>query len=642
LIIVPVAIEVTRVTQARILIVEDEFIVARDLQERLRSLGYAVAGSTGDAAEAIRLAADVRPDLVLMDIRLRGDEDGVTAADEIQRRYDVPVIYLTAYADDDTLARARVTEPYGYILKPFEERELRTVIEIALYRHQADSRLRQSEARFKAFMDNSPTLAFIKDAQGRYVYANQRWEEQFPQRRCDWQGKTDGDFFPPETAELFQQSDHQVIATKQPMQKLETGPMAMGETRRWLTTKFPLTDAAGQPVVAGLALDVTETMRLEEHLRQVAKMEAIGRLAGGVAHDFNNLLQVIGGYASLLVRNMAAHHPWHPLASGILQASEQAGDLTRQLLAFSRKQVLQPRVLDLNRVVGNMHKMLSRLLGQHIQLVTQLDPRLGSIRADPGQLEQVIVNLAVNARDAMPNGGSLTFTTANIAIGGEGSQPTGDMPAGCYRQLIVRDTGCGMEEAVRARVFEPFFTTKEAGQGTGLGLATVYGIIKQSNGHVEVSSQVGHGTTFTIYLPATEELAPVLPSAAVAPELPRGTETILLVEDLDPVRMAVAQVLRGAGYVVLTAANGAEALDESARHAGPIHLLLSDLIMPGLNAQEVAERLSRERPGLKVVFLSGYPGRELSEAGIPLLHELIQKPFLPLDLTRKVREVLDR
>jgi PAS domain S-box-containing protein len=393
--------------------------------------------------------------------------------------------------------------------------------------------------------------------------------------------------------------------------------------------------------VWGTQRDVTEQRHLEEQFRQAQKMEAVGQLAGGIAHDFNNLLTAILGNTQLLLRDLPPGDAKRGDVEEIRKASERAASLTRQLLAYSRRQMLQPEVLDLNVVVAEMDKMLRRLIGEHIALGAGLAPDLGRVRADPNQIEQVIVNLAVNARDAMPDGGKLTIETANVDLDEAFAQAhLGSVP-GSYALLAVTDTGSGMDASVRAHLFEPFFTTKEVGKGTGLGLATVYGIVKQSGGYISVYSEPGRGSSFKIYLPriATPADEPAGPQkSGPAP----GSETVLVVEDEPAVLTLSRRALEAQGYVVLAASDPAAALRVVERHGGTIHLLLTDVVMPGLSGRELADRLTAQRPGIRVLYMSGYPGDAVVQHGtLPLGSAFLQKPFSPDGLARKVRDVLD-
>jgi PAS domain S-box-containing protein len=427
---------------------------------------------------------------------------------------------------------------------------------------------------------------------------------------------------------------------------------AEGEIFRYVELfTFPLLDmSSGQMQgVVEYVRDITarqqaeEALRQsEEQLRQAVKMEAVGRLAGGVAHDFNNILTAITGYSDLLLLNLDQQDPQRQDVQDILVAADRAASLTRQLLAFSRKQVLQPQRLDLNRVVANMDKMLRRIIGEDIDLVTVLGPELGTVTADPGQIEQVVMNLAVNARDAMPQGGKLTIETVDVDLDAAYAQNHLEAQPGPYVMLAVSDTGVGLDQEAQARIFEPFFTTKELGKGTGLGLSTVYGIVKQSGGLIWVYSEPGKGTTFKIYLPRLDGagISAGLVQASAASE--RGSEIILLVEDEDMVRHVARRILARLGYTVLEAASGLDALVVSREHAGPIHLMLTDVVMPGMSGWEIMENLKPQRPGMKVLFMSGHTENAIVHHGV--LNPgtaFIQKPFKHDFLAHKVREVLD-
>jgi PAS domain S-box-containing protein len=880
----------------KILIVEDERIVARDIQSRLTRLGYAVVGVTRFGEEAVRLADELRPDLVLMDIRLEGAMDGVTAAQEIRDRWELPIVYMTAYADDETLARARVTEPFGYILKPFEERELRTAIEMALYKHQAERKLRESERRyavtlssigdaviatddraqigflnpvaaaltgwsqqeavgkpldevfrvineqtrqkaenpavkvlrqgiviglanhtsllardgreipiedcgapiiddkgavagavlvfhdvterrrsekalilFRALLDRTNDgIEVVDPATGRFLDVNEKvclahgytraeyltlgvtdveetipdWSSFTPQldelRRLGsliYEGRhrrKDGSTFPVEVnvnyvhldreylvavvrdtserkraEETLRQAEEKYrsifdnaiegIFQSTPQGRFVTANPALArmlgysgpdelvnaitdvagqlyvdagrravftrlvEERGWvqgfecqlyrkdgskiwvsLSTRVAR-DAQGRPLFyEGTVEEITERKRLEEQFLQAQKMEAVGQLAAGVAHDFNNLLTAISGYSEMALAQLHRGDPLAEPIAAIQKAGERAATLTRQLLVFSRKQILQPQLTDLGALVKELAKMLQRLIGEDIELAVVSEPGLGLVEVDPSQFEQVVMNLAVNARDAMPRGGKLTIETRNVELDAACSQTDPGVTPERYVLLVVRDTGHGMDEATRARIFEPFFTTKEVGRGTGLGLAVVHGVVRQSGGHIEVSSAAGHGTTLTIYIPRVEGVAAPRKSAQGLPPSPKGTETVLLVDDDDAVRELAGTALRCNGYVVLEARHGEEALRVGRGHPGPIHLLLTDVVMPRMNGRQLADRLAAERPELRILFVSGYTAETTGRHGVlEGKEDYLSKPFSPTMLAAKVREVLD-
>jgi signal transduction histidine kinase len=395
-----------------------------------------------------------------------------------------------------------------------------------------------------------------------------------------------------------------------------------------------------QEAVESLRREALERKQLEEQLAQSQKMEAVGRLAGGVAHDFNNLLTAIKGHLEFLLEDLPLGSVTRSDAEGIEDAANRAASLTRQLLALSRRQVLQPRVLDLNQTVQEMEKMLRRVIGEDVTLSSRMEPALGHVEADAGQVTQVLLNLAVNARDAMPTGGSLTIETANVELDDEYVRGKLRVESGRYIMLAVSDTGVGMDAETRARIFEPFFTTKEVGKGTGLGLSTVYGIVKQSGGHVWVYSEPGHGTTFKVYLPRVD--APVVAETVRVAAPSTGRETVLLTEDEAAVRVLARRTLERAGYQVLEADGGEAALRLAESHAGTIHLLLSDVVMPGIGGRELAERLQRQRPDVALLFMSGYTDDAILRHGMLVEGTpFLEKPFTPAGLREKVRAVLD-
>jgi signal transduction histidine kinase len=416
--------------------------------------------------------------------------------------------------------------------------------------------------------------------------------------------------------------------------------------RHFSTEEVKLAQSVAEQVAGALTrVQLDEQHRqLEEQYRQSQKMEAIGRLAGGMAHDFNNLLTVITGYSELLLhRYVDRNTPEHRDIEQINKAGNRAKTLTRQLLAFSRQQVIQPEVLDLNTTITDINQMLRRLVSENIDLITILAPGLGRIKADPGQTEQIIMNLVVNACDAMPQGGKLTIKTTNVDLDEDYASRHIGLEPGSYVKLTIGDTGVGMDVETQTHIFEPFFTTKAKGKGTGLGLATVYGIVQQNEGYISVSSEPGQGTTFQIYLPRLEQAPELASRDQASAESSGGTETILLVEDEDMVRDLVRYALLQDGYNILEARHGQNAIEVCEKHEGPIHLLLTDVIMPGgLTGRELAERLISLYPGIKVLYMSGYTDDAIVHHGIldPDI-AFLQKPFTPTTLSRKVREILD-
>ena len=926
---------------AGILLVEDENIVALDLRMRLTKLGYSVLGMAASGEEAVAKATSLAPDLVLMDINLKGDMDGIGAAEQIKARLDIPVIFVTAYADENTLQRAKITEPYGYLLKPFEERELHTSIEIALYKHKMERRLKESERWHSTTLNSIGDAVITTDTQGRITFMNPVAEgltgwpaaEALGQEAAvvfsviaeetraatqspiatvlregvtaeladgtllvsrngreipiddsaapiiDEQGNVSGvvlvfhditerrrardqiqrhnrelallnriisasvmtpdptmileiacrelavTFNLPQVAvvllnekktlvasvvehqaeneqsglgesiraeggliarylrkqksplmvnnirndsllvrmrnRLHQHEIHSLVllplivdgevigglglGAKEPFYfssdavklaqsaadqiALALRQARLSEVQQRLTTAIEQTaegmvvtddrqtilyvnpaferisgysrqDLLGQSLLFGsndpensayyqemwpivqtagvwsgrmvnhkkdgtpytvdttatavrqesgeivsyviLQRDITREIALEEQFHQAQKMEAIGLLAGGIAHDFNNLLTAINGFTELAQSRLETNDPLQSYMSKILHSGNRAANLVSQLLTFSRKQVIQPKILSLNTVVTQTSKMLERIIGEHIPIRASLESDLWPIKADPTQLEQIIVNLAVNARDAMPQGGWLTIKTTNITLSAHDDADHLDVPPGNYVLLAVEDTGVGMSKEVLAHIFEPFYTTKEIGRGTGLGLATVYGIVQQSKGHIRVSSDEGNGTTFKIYLPSQVEAQVHLAEDSQAESWPMGTETILLVEDEPAVREMAACSLRDQNYTVLEASNGQDALHIWQHHGESIQLLLTDLVMPGLNGQMLADTLVQSHPSLKTLFMSGYSDEMAFLNGeIKTSAPFIQKPFSLRLLVHKVREVLD-
>jgi PAS domain S-box-containing protein len=539
----------------------------------------------------------------------------------------------------------------------YGERELEllrfvsTQVAVAIERKRAEERYRESETtlrgseeKYRALVDGVKDVIFALAPDGEVTALNLAFEDVTGWPREEWLGRPFVELLHvddvPRALELLRMAPRgQQRPTAQLRVRTSQVDYRLGEVH----TSVQLRD--GEVVaVLGIVRDITDRVRLEAQLRQAQKMEAVGRLAGGVAHDFNNLLTAISSYSELLLTDLAREDPRRADVEEIRKATERAAGLTRQLLAFSRRQVLQPKVVDLNAVIAGAERLLRRLIGEDIALVTRLDPELGAVKADAGQLEQVIINLAVNAREAMRDGGTLTLETANAEI--EAAAQTAEqsiVPPGSYVLLRISDTGAGMDAETKRHLFEPFFTTREKGKGTGLGLATVYGIVKQSGGFIWVDSEPSQGAAFRIFLPRVDEAAPAVERVVRTVE-PRavGTETILLVEDEDAVRAVARESLRRQGYAVLEAPDAESALKVSGGFAGRIELLLTDVVMPGLSGRVLADRLATQRPDTKVLFMSGYTDDAIVRHGVlePGLNYL-QKPFTPDVLAHKVRAILD-
>ncbi|MBI5632331.1 MAG: response regulator [Nitrospirae bacterium] len=626
----------------KILIVEDEAIIARDLQKRLENQGYIVTSASATGEDAIRRAGTESPDLVLMDIVLLGDMDGIDAAGQIRALYDIPVVYLTAYADEGILERAKVTEPFGYILKPFDDRELRSVIEMALYKCSSEKKLKQSNE----FLNNvieALSLPFYVINVDDYTVAMANSAANF------------GTLTKESTCHaLTHHADSPCSGEEHPCtirQIRETGkPVILehnhydneGKARTYQIHGYPIRNKEGEVVqVIEYTLDITDKRLLETQLLQAQKMESVGRLAGGVAHDFNNLLSAILGYSELLLTELPEDAPARRDVGIISDAGNKAATLVRQLLAFSRKQVLEMKTVKINDLVENIAKMLRVVLGEDLILELNLNPAIRNVKADAGQIEQVLMNLAVNARDAMPCGGRLTVETENIELDEDYARTHANVKPGMYVMLAVTDTGAGMSRAVQEKIFEPFYTTKGS-RGTGLGLSTVYGIVNQHGGNIYVYSEEGIGTTFKVYLPATVSADDVVAEAAKKTIDLRGKETVLVVDDEASIRRLIIDTLTPLGYNAIEASCGEEALQRSAMTKNGIDLLLTDVIMPDMNGHELAVRMKQMRPGMKIIFMSGYTDETIGSHGIidPNI-KFLQKPLTPKKFATSIRETLD-
>ena len=754
-------------TNTRILIVEDEGIVASDIDRQLARLGYRVVGIASTGEEAVALAGRLTPDLVLMDIRLAGPMDGIDAATTIRSRFSIPSVFLTAYATDEMVDRAKRAEPLGYLIKPFDEHSLRTTVEIALHKSRLDRRLHESESRYRATVQSAHDAVITADAQSRIAgwspaatrlfgydeaemlgqpvtrlmplafrephpgafsqVTSPQSTERF-QRLREVEGlRRDGTAFPMELSlaswstpegmfvtafirdisdrkrseailrlqsaalnaaanaivitnrdgdiewvnaafiqstgyalseamgknlrELVKSGVHNAAFYDQMWATLVAGDVWVGEVtnRRRDGTLFvedetitPVRNAEGEVThYIGVKRDLTDQKRLQEQFLQAQKMEVVGRLAGGIAHDFNNLLTVINGRSELALEVLAADDPMREEFQEIRAAGERAARLTMQLLMFSRKQVVRPTTLNATALVTNAAQMLRRLIGEDIRLVIGLpDPTgLDNVVADRGQIEQVLFNLAVNARDAMPRGGTLTISVQSVDLDRHFVAAHPAVQAGPHVRLTVTDTGTGMSPDVCSHIFEPFFTTKSHNKGTGLGLATVHGIIAEHHGCVTVDSAPNHGATFSVYLPTAASA--VHEPAAAGPGVARGTETILLAEDERALRELTAKMLRTAGYTVIPTEDGPMALAALASPGVHVDLLVTDVIMPGMSGPELAAQILKSHPSIRVLFTSGYTDDKLTLGAGLNVDQFIPKPYSIGDLTRAIRGLLD-
>jgi PAS domain S-box-containing protein len=509
-------------------------------------------------------------------------------------------------------------------------------------RKRAETALRESEQCYRELFENANDFIYITDLEGKLTSVNAAGERITGYAREEMVGQNVERLIAPEFQALARRLlDAAVGQEGKTTYELEMVSKDGQRVPLEVSSQFVYRDSQ-RVGVHSVARDIRERRLLEGQLRQAQKMEAVGLLAGGIAHDFNNLLTVVTGYCEILLDDLPALDPSRPALCQINKSAERAAVLTRQLLAFSRRQVLQPVVIDLNALVSDSAKMLGRLLGEPIEIVTELDSHLSRLKTDPGQVDQALMNLAVNARDAMPLGGKLTIATANAVLDEKDIQAYPDARPGLYARLTVRDTGSGIDPAHLPHIFEPFFTTKEVGKGTGLGLAMVYGFVRQSGGHITVDSLPGRGTTFNVYLPALGIPDHAVSPASPNPQPPRGSETVLLVEDEESVRKLMSMVLQGNGYHVLEACHGLDALRICENLARPVDMLVTDVVMPRMGGRELAEQLVRRIPELKVLFVSGHADDTLFHGALAQGTPFLRKPFSPDVLALKVRELLDR
>ena len=662
----------TETSIARILVVDDDSDQLTLVSRLLEHAGFNVQ-TASDALTGFELAQRIHPDLVISDVTMP-DVDGIQFCNMIRAHATLsstPILLVSAIQKDtETIVEGLHTGADDYLEIPYEP----SILVAKAIRLVEVNRVVEDLHKEKECLRYAISAARMGLWEWNIVTGKIQWSEDLERIH----GMTPGEFggtldaflaqIHPEDRDLVQRSIARTVDAGLE-HDVEYRIVWPNDEIHWVEGRGGVIhNRRGKPVLMiGLCMDITarkeseaflQTTReelekrveertakhkeLEEQLAQSQKLEAVGRLAGGLAHDFNNLLTAIIGYSQLCIRRLRPHDPVRSGLEEILKAGERAASLTRQILAFSRKQVMQPIVLDLNSVIAEIEKMLKRMIGEDIELRTAPQEDLGNVKADPGQMEQVLVNLVVNARDAIPSGGKITIETRNVYLDETYAKGHVAVAAGHYVMLAVSDTGTGMNEEIRQHIFEPFFTTKETGKGTGLGLSTVYGIIRQSGGTIWVYSEPAKGTTFKIYLPRVQESAEEYKRPVPSTDLARGTETILLVEDDELVRKLAREVLETSGYRVLEAASGEGALSICEENKDVIHLLLTDVVMPRMSGREVANNLLSLHPEMRIVYMSGYAENAIVHHGV--LEQgtwFIQKPFSPHALALKVREVLD-
>ncbi|HKY21459.1 MAG TPA: response regulator [Vicinamibacterales bacterium] len=631
----------------KVLVLEDQPFDAELIVHYLKQGGYDPAWHRVETEAEFLAALDPRLDVILADFNL--PTFSVYRALELlkARNIRVPLIVVSGSIQEDTAIQVLHCGAADYLLKDRLARLGQAVQRVIDQRrlldekHTAEAALKESEERTRFALE----AARVGVWEASLTTDTTRWSATAEALHGLSPGSFGGTFAA--FLDRIHPDDRERVRTEAQRHHPDWTILYRTNwpdgTLHWISeTGRTFFDESGTPIrAAGISMDVTERQHLEEENRQSQKVEAIGQLAGGIAHDFNNLLTAIQGYAELLCDDLGAESPHQRDLREIRMAADRAASLTRQLLAFSRRQILNPRLIDLRESLRGLESMLNRLIGEHITVTLRMADKLACVKADPGQIEQVILNLALNARDAMPDGGSLLLEVATVELDNAYGRRHISVLPGHYVMLAVSDTGVGMDSATQRRIFEPFFTTKPEGRGTGLGLSTVYGIVKQSGGYIWVYSEPGKGTTFKVYLPSVDEPADET-SEAVVLDVLTGTETVLVVEDEPGVRELVRKVLERHGYVVLLAASPHEALETAQRHDGPIHLLATDVVMPEMSGQALARQVAGSRPQMRVLYMSGYTDNAIVHHGV--LHPdtpFLQKPFTPQALARKVRMVLD-
>jgi two-component system cell cycle sensor histidine kinase/response regulator CckA len=634
----------------RILIVEDRPEDRELIEHELNQAKVVFESRWADNRESfLQEVKDFSPDIVLCDFAL--PQFDAMEAMSILRRYrpDVPFVLVTGAQSEEIAVECMKRGADDFILKSTLRRLPSAVLnavkgrDIRRAKEVAEKNLRDQEAQVRLIAEHTLDLIYLLDQKGQFIYANPSFKRSLGLDSDALLGKKAFSLFHPDDRTVARMAFQEALETQSDRTVQFRYKDKEGAWRLFESVINWALDEKGEPVKSVVvARNIEERKRLEDQVRQAQKMEAVGRLAGGVAHDFNNLLTAINGYSDLLLRSLDRMDPRRSDVEEIKETAGRAATLTQQLLAFSRRQITQPTVLDMNQVVSNLEKMLRRLIGEDIRLNTVRGEGLYRVRVDMGQLEQVLLNLSVNSRDAMPKGGTLSIVTANREVVPTGSDVADEVPVGSYAVLTVTDSGTGMDPATLSHLYEPFFTTKEKGRGTGLGLSTVYGIVHQSGGHIRLTTNMGEGTSFRLYFPRVDEVLSVQEKNTETDEFFKGNESVLLVEDDRSVRTLAARVLAASGYQVTEASSGEDALRIVREKSLSVDILVTDVVMNGMTGTELARQFVALHPSTKVLYLSGYMESDTRNS---ILREVqssfLGKPFRPRDLVQKVRQTID-
>ena len=629
-------------TKSRIFIVEDEVIVARDISQQLVELGYEPVGTCTRGEEAVDQVEQLRPDLVLMDIQLAGAMDGIAAATIIRERFALPVVFLTAFAESETLNRAKLSEPFGYIIKPFDERELRTVIDIALFKHQADNRLRESEERYRLLFDENPLPMWVyEEGSQKIVAANAASLRQYGHTRAEMLGLSLRDLMLPEDDPVFLQG----------LKLEDVSPEKQREVhhRRRDGTVFPAEifvrpmTFSGQSAWLVIATDITEKKQLQEQFLRAQRLESLGTLASGIAHDLNNMLAPIL-FAGPLLRTSLTSPRDLRIIDTVEKSAERGSSLVRQILGFAQGATSALRITQLKHIVRDVLSIVEVSFPKQIRLEQHIATNAWPILANPTQMHQVLLNLCVNARDAMPRGGTLGVSLHNRHLEPEGAAAIPGARAGDWLIIEVKDDGTGIPKDVLPLIWDSFYTTKPEGKGTGLGLPTVRNIVREHGGFIQVETAVGHGSTFRVFLPANREDKARPDSESPFPQAPGREEFILVVDDDVSVREIVSAVLNQGGYRVLECADGVEAIVNYNARSRDIALVITDVDMPNLGGAILAATLLRLNPGLRIIAMSGHTSSAVNRDQVDEIKGMatafLQKPFTATALLAAVHRVL--